>query len=154
MTTVAYKAGVLASDTRATSNGSVINPGHHPKTFRLPDGSMLGVAGDVSQCQQLINAMMRQSRPPELNECEAVLVLTDGSVHSYEGSVWTPVEGTDFYAIGSGWIPACVAMRLGASAEHAVRIAMEFDACSGGEVRTMKLEPKLKKKNTRKRAKR
>lgn len=154
MTTIAYKAGVLAGDTRVTSGKNQINPGHATKVFQLPDGSLLGVAGDVVDCQQLIDALMDQRAIPRLKRCEAILVMTDGSIHSFEGSNSSAVEGTDYWACGSGWIPACVAMRCGKSAEEAVKIAMEFDASSGGEVRTVQLEPQLKKKKPRKRAKR
>ena len=44
-----------------------------------------------------------------------------------------------FYAIGSGRDFALAAMRMGADAKKAVKIASEFDIHTGGRIRTMRL---------------
>lgn len=157
MTTIAYRNGVMAGDTRTNYAGTIC-PGHAQKVFKFQNGAIFGAAGAVDEIQQLLDATEQKHPVPKLENVEALLVPPDGSIFSYEGSVWTLVEEAPYTAIGSGWVPAIVAMRYGASAAEVVRTSMEFDMATGGEVRTVQLDPprpksksKPKKKRTRSR---
>ena len=56
-----------------------------------------------------------------------------------ESAGWVETEAK-YYAIGSGRLPALVAMRCGKSARQAVKIAMDFDKNTGGKVRSVQLD--------------
>lgn len=48
MTTIAYRDGILAGDSRIT-RGEVLLPAGQKKLFRLPDGSIAGTTGVMFQ---------------------------------------------------------------------------------------------------------
>jgi ATP-dependent protease HslVU (ClpYQ) peptidase subunit len=149
VTTVAYKDGVLAGDTRECAGG-LISPGRLHKVHRLPDGSLFGLSGSVENSHVLLNALLQNTHAPELEDIEAIHVHTDGSLWRFESKIWVPLD-MDFYAIGSGTPYALVAMRWGASAVEAVEEAMNFDAFTGGEVLAVSLEPRKPKTRAKKR---
>lgn len=151
MTTIAFKGGVMAADTRTTA-GTTIVPGRATKVLKLHDGSLIGGAGNADECYLLAKAVEHGYPTPELEHCEALHVRTDGSLWEYQGKTWVKVN-SEFYAIGTGWVPACVAMRFGADARTAVQTAMEFDSHTGGDVDVIALDPTQPKKRTRKRVK-
>jgi ATP-dependent HslUV protease subunit HslV len=144
MTTIAYRDGVIAADTRETENG-LIYPVLSKKIVKLPDGSLFGASGDAEECETLLETAQRRRAPPELKECNGLHIKTDGSVWFFEQTRWVKIDAP-YIAIGSGRVPAMVAMRLGADPAKAVNIAMEFDAHTGGSIMVEKLTPKRKKK--------
>lgn len=146
MTTVAYRDGILAADTRCVRQG-IIEAAH--KLFRLDDGSIAGFAGSLCDIHHFVrwyNAGADVDDPPKWimfgdNDepvVDCILVSEDGV------SRWTahiqpsPIIGP-YFAIGSGQQFATAAMFMGATAEQAVRVAMGLDPNTGGEVQTMSL---------------
>lgn len=143
MTTIAFKNGVLAADTRCTID-DVIDPSEHKKVFRFKNGALIGLAGDTGVIMAAIKKLRRdpddfESIKADKRELNAIYVRADGKVFEKDSSGWTPITAK-YAATGSGYLAALVAMRCGKSAVQAVKIAMEFDKNTGGKVRSVRLK--------------
>lgn len=140
MTTIAYKDGVLAADTRATI-GDVIDPSEHKKVFRLKNGALVGIAGNSGETHTVLKKL--RAKPDDFMNIKfgnnAIYVKPDGAVFEHDGGGWSKITAK-YAATGSGFVPALVAMRMGASAKEAVKIAMDFDKNTGGKVRSVRLK--------------
>lgn len=148
MTTIAVRDGVMAADTRV-GNGDWITPGAAKKLRHLAGGEVIGFAGPIasySLVREWAGYRLRSGYEhlhvplPEILDDYAALVLRhDGSVFVLEGKRGDMVEfERPFAAVGSGRIPALAAMLMGATAEEAVRIAMQLDPETGGEVMALR----------------
>lgn len=143
MTTIAYKNGVLAADTRCTIE-DVIDPSQHKKVFRFKNGALIGLAGDTGV---MMNVLKKLRRDPEdfetikvdKKDLNAIYVKPNGKVFERDDNGWIPITAK-YAATGSGYLAALVAMRCGKSAVQAIKIAMEFDKNTGGKVRSVKLK--------------
>lgn len=160
MTTIAYKDGVIASDSRATYDDwtkskcvklyrakSKIDPvkgdvivataGHSSASLLFLD--WLEVGGEPRLHDRGVN---------EMNEFECLIVHKSG-VWIGDRLCRLEVLEEEFWAAGSGRQAALAAMHCGKSAVEAVRIACRIDSFSGGRVVSMSLappEPKPKRK--------
>ena len=151
MTTIAYRDGVMATDTLAV--GGDLYRGKVRKIQRLEDGSLLGIAGDAGyHCffeKWLLNKPTWENRPrlPENSDISLLFVRRDGRIfHSAERLVLVEVE-TEFIAIGSGGDLAMGAMGAGSTARQAVEIAARFDCFTGGNIDEFRLSaPRQPKK--------
>ncbi len=144
MTTVACKDGVMASDTQVTCPDGTKIRGR--KIVELPDGSLLGCAGDgrtILRVQRWLEAgAPKRGKPRTTDSFEAILLKPDGSMH-------IPNEVLEFeeimdenFAIGTGGPYARMAMRLGKSASDAIELAAEFDSNTSAPVDARKLKKK------------
>lgn len=138
MTTLAYRDGELATDSRVTA-GDMIVSDRRKKVHRLRDGSIVAWSGSVQQAELLLRAMRKKTAAPRLTEIAALHLRADGSLWEYEGEAWVK-QDPGYYATGSGSAYAFAAMDAGASAKEAVRIAIKRDAGSGGRVQSLKLK--------------
>ena len=141
MTTIAYRDGVLASDSRLTQ-GEWIWTDKGKKITRLRDGTLFGSSGDHEGSLILEAALKEGNLFPELPEdskdVHAIRVTPDGKVWFFEGYKWDRVpEG--FVAIGSGRQAAMAILRYGGSAVDAVKAGIASDVFSGGKVQTVRL---------------
>lgn len=149
MTTVAYRDGVIASDSRLTGK-EYLWTDRCQKVFRLADGSIVGLAGDdyngnwlLSELRKLSKITGKKTLPNgKFKGAQAILLTTRGRVFTFAYSVWDvlPHKQFPYYAIGSGSTIAMSAMDAGATAVEAVNIAKKRDVYSGG--RTQKMEVK------------
>jgi 20S proteasome alpha/beta subunit len=139
VTTVAYKDGVLASDSRVTS-GTFIYPGAYDKVFRIPDGSLYAFCGRVEAGMRLLKSLMDDEDPPQWKSAATgIHIHTNGQIWTYEGGgLWLRDKGK-YAAWGSGSPYAYGAMAANADAVEAVRIAKKFDNASGGSVKALRL---------------
>ena len=133
MTTVVYRDGVLAADTLVTADG--IKVGHKSKLVRLKRSHLIGFAGDIKYYTKFLE------REPEDNLTGefSVIEVIDGRVLTYSGDNLPEQIEAPFYAIGSGWEIAMGALAMGATAEEAIKITMEYDINTGGEVECIAL---------------
>ena len=155
MTTIAWDGTTLAGDTQASDeNGIIYVP---TKLRRLGDGRLLGAAGLAGSCNAMLDWIeegCKGDRPKfQDNEDDCAIVLEirpGGSVfrHDRTGAFQLKAGPT---AVGSGAPFAMAAMVLGKTAVEAVRVAMELDPDTGGEITTLKLEPVCRGKTTRRR---
>ena len=138
MTTIAFRDGTLAGDSRVSAGDMVITD-KATKVHRLRDGRLLGWSGSVEDAHRLRQSLSKKTpRPANLN-VTALLVHTDGSIHLFEGNEW--VKQTEpYYSLGSGSPYAMGAMDAGATATEAARIGSKRDVSSGGKIKCVKLK--------------
>ena len=148
MTTIAYRDGVLASDSRETAYKSRIDTDNSKKIYRV-GSALVGMAGSSAQGLQMLEALKKAVKTRKkgeanilpsimLKSCTALLVESDGSLWFYEKGVWMVVK--EYYSIGSGSDYALAAMDAGLSAKEAVRLAIKRDCFSGGRIQTLELK--------------
>lgn len=140
MTTVAYRDGVVAADSRGTVGGWVL-PTREAKLFRLDDGRVAALTGGYAGATRLLAwATGDKATPqPEIGEARVILFSPGGRVEIYEdGASYT--EHAEFMAWGSGMPAALGALHAGADAAEAVRIAGLVDTHTDTRVQIMKIE--------------
>ncbi len=134
MTTVAYRDGVLAADSRMTANGWIV-PDEARKIRRISDGSVCAVTGNLAAAIRFVDwldAGRIGERPPLADSRVVRMNLTD-TLTIYEGEGEFTVTPA-FTAFGTGMPAAIAAMHMGADARRAVEIAALVDADTGGPV--------------------
>ena len=155
MTVIAYRAGIMASDSRLTSGDQII-PGGYSKIRRLPDGTLIGGCGEAVAIEAMFEWAVgdRKTKPPKICKgSDMIMVSPDGTITQMEGRYpYTVRDNGGYYAQGSGGDVALGAMFQGASAVEAVKAAIAHNAACGGEVQMLPLEPVAKPKRTRKRS--
>lgn len=142
MTIVAYRNGILAADS-AIYAGSVY-AGIMLKLARSPYGTIAGAAGRTGICvrfRKWIEGGLSGDFDPKSDESDfgAILAEPDAPVMRMQNDgVMVQIDGP-FHAEGTGEGLALGAMAAGASAEEAVRIAIEYDAYCGGPISILRL---------------
>lgn len=141
MTTIAYKDGVIAYDSRVT-RGSLIDTDNCDKRLAIPNGWLFACgASDVAE--QVAN---RWHKPHTLTTEGFSGFAWESGVLYY---VWTDEEKglckcvqpkDEPGATGSGQEIALTAMDYGASAKQAVQHAAKRDCKTGGKIRTFKCQ--------------
>lgn len=143
MTTIIYKDGIMYSDSRGYS-GDKSPIGSKAKMHQLKNGAILGVSsskvGEAERFKRLVEKDLECLEAQDEIKVQALLVLKDGSVYYFndEKSFSGPLVA-DWFAIGSGEQFAVGALSAGASAKKAMRITIELDHWSGGEVNKLAL---------------
>ncbi len=141
MTTIAYKDGVIAYDSRVT-RGSLIDHDDFEKLIHR-DGHRFLFTGCGPDFADLIDEFLGKkivSKPLEANG----LVITNGRLcqigHDAESGFWVDdVWSERPFAIGSGRDFALAAMDMGATAKEAVEVAARRDVYTGGTIRSIKI---------------
>ncbi|MEG0969314.1 MAG: proteasome subunit beta [Pseudomonas sp.] len=140
MTTIAYKDGVIAYDSRQTRSGAIVSD-NAPKC-QVVEGVSFFLSGAVCDEKALIAAYFgTPSQAPV--ECSGYAV--DGGKLLMVGcddktGIWKQeLDPANPDAIGSGSAYALAAMDMGSSAEDAVRAAMKRDIYTGGKVRSVRV---------------
>lgn len=137
MTTVVYRSGVMASDSRFS--GCYASVGQ--KLFKRGT-TLVGICGDVPQALKFVDWYFNRTKPvPVQGDDESqweALVATPKVLEVWD-HVLRPVPIPELYAaIGSGAPYAMGAMDHGAKAAEAVRIAIKRDINSGGTIKTIR----------------
>jgi len=149
VTIVAYRDGVLASDSRVTIN-DFIDSDTCKKIYRLSDGSLLGLAGNHGTAfvlENLLREWVKSNKgrlpPGPFKKVEAIFVRPDKTVWVY-GAGWEKWGYKTPVAIGNGMLVATGAMDTGATAKEAVKATIKRNIYCGGRVQVLKLKPKGK----------
>ena len=148
MTTIVYRDGVMAADSRVTitTEAGGARVGRCEKLYRVK-GCIIGTAGESAPGLVFIDwykAGRKNDKVPEaliLGSADfTALVLTPHGLFEYDR--WCRGEKilNKFYAIGSGAKAALGAMHMGANAIRAVRIACEIDPYSSPPIVSMVLK--------------
>lgn len=160
MTTIAYKDGVMASDSQCTDDFSAFLTKTR-KIDRLQNGALLGQAGDADSRE--ISALLSKATPKKLpsrkelgdtkTKFHGILAFPNSRV--FLVCVEASGEGSDggwrgevveieerMCAVGSGYQFALGAMAAGKSAKQAVEIACRYDIYSRSPVREMHVTTK------------
>lgn len=169
MTTIAFKDGVMASDSKCTDAWSAFVTRSH-KIERLSNGALLGSAGD-SDCREVVKllsaAKSAKSLPSRAALAETktdfygILALPAGALFLVEiyviersgDSEWT-AQITQIHermaAAGSGQQFAMGAMAAGKGAAEAVAIACRYDSYSAPPIREVILKSPERKSRKKK----
>jgi len=141
MTTIAYKDGIIAYDSRETLGNTIVDDDCDKCQAR--DGVRFFCTGSTPDYDALLAAYF--------GEVSAV-VIEAGGIALDNGVLWLLgySETTGFwkdrlrmdnpFAVGSGSLHALTAMDMGASAYQAVEMAMKRDSCTGGKIRTLTIK--------------
>lgn len=144
MTTIAYRDGILASDSMMSGGNPAFKFAMLPKIVRAHDGTIAGAAGQSAAYGEFLSWAKHGALgcPPSGDSGEALVIRPDGSVHYWAGAAClTELSNeTPYFAIGTGEKFALGAMFAGANAIGAVRAGIEFDGASGGEIQILMLD--------------
>jgi hypothetical protein len=139
MTTIAYRDGVIAFDSRVCEDDLILSDSYN-KSYES-DALNIFYAGDVLMLPALIECL-KGGEAPNVGEIEAIVwtgnillwvVLEQGMFFK------TPMELGARFAIGSGKAHAYTAMDMGADAVTAVKMAAKRDKNTGGSVNTFSI---------------
>lgn len=144
MTIVAYKDGIIASDSQVESGNLIV--GTVPKITRMKKGGVAGASGRIKG----VAAFLAYARKTgfdgspvvhnlDLKDSSAFFVLPDRTIWIVEHGA-PPYQLQDvMHAEGAGREVAIGAMEYGASAREAVEIAIRRTSGCGGPILTMSL---------------
>lgn len=140
MTTVAYRDGVMACDSRISGGFlSLIK-----SKVIVGQGVMVGFCGDPMAAwgAAMYLAGHIQDRPSVSGKDDVLfLMYREKKLYLLDGELRElPLDGNKYYAIGSGEQAAMVAMHMGATAAEAVKMAIRVDENSGGPVKEFTLD--------------
>lgn len=143
MTTIAYKDGVIAYDSRFTCHDFIVND--DADKMISADGRMFFLCGAVSDYIYLIDSYLNDRLTRKVVETVRALVVEDGKLYatavSPRDGFWKCEEPFDNpIAIGSGERFALAFMDTGMTAEEAVRATCKRDIYTGGTIRTFKID--------------
>lgn len=140
MTTISYKDGIFAYDSRIR-NGDLITDDDYDKCH-VVNNVVFFLTGVVSDYSRLIDSYFGKDVGKDV-ECRA-FVLDGGNFYECAvdpaTGVWKlPLRLDSPRAIGSGSYFALTAMDMGADAIKAVEMAALRDSATGGKIRTYKI---------------
>lgn len=139
MTTIAYRDGIIAYDSRTKANGMIITD--RADKHEISHGIHFFLAGNKCDFNALMSAYRDNNRSWKGN---AEGMIVDAGQLRYinmeqDGINWHDWPHDDYRAIGSGQPYAYTAMDMGATAKEAVQMAMRRDPGTGGKVRSFKI---------------
>lgn len=135
MTTIAYRAGILAADTLAVV-GNYKDPCPQEKVIRLKDNSLVCVTGAFCDLQRFADYLDgKVAEKPDLEESTVIHFISQDEIWVYELNGRFRFTG-EFCSWGSGKAAADAAMLLGKSSAEAVDVAKLVDVYTGGQTRT------------------
>ncbi len=142
MTVIAYRDGVLAADTAGWCGQIMISTAEQ-KLFRTPSGTLFACAGLVPDRERFaawaFGGFDLSARPRQTRDFGAITITSDGRIIKYDAK-FEPYPWVGTYAVeGCEEQFMLGAMAAGASAEEAVRLAIEQTAYAGGSVSTLRL---------------
>ncbi len=145
MTTIAYKDGVIAYDSRVT-RGSLIDHDDFEKLIHR-NGHRFLMTGSGCDFSALIDEYLGLKLGDKPLEAHG-LVVTNGKLYQIgrdaESGFWVDdVWAERPFAIGSGRDFALAAMDMGATAKEAVELAAKRDVYTGGTIRTLIIDEGL-----------
>lgn len=138
MTALAYRDGVMASDTQLSANGT--RQGYMIKCKKIR-GWLVGGAGNASSIATVFDWFERgmKTKPDKVENLGAILVDPEGKVFHMDDQMHMYETHDDFHVQGSASDIMRGAMAFGANAIEAVEIAIQEDTGCGGEITVIKL---------------
>lgn len=144
MTAIAYRAGVMACDTRSELGYLKLNENKIIKK----DGYLIGVSGEkCPHNSEIIRWFFLDVKAPRRLKLDGseftLLVVTPGGkiqIWDQTGIPYPMPPNVKFWSVGSGAEFCMGAMELGASAERAVKAAIKWLPTVGGNVITKRLK--------------
>lgn len=138
MTTIAYRAGVIASDSGVWVEGVLVYK--TKKLHRLKNGCVVGFAGAVDDAMTLIRWLDgSEEEKIKFDDVTLLVVAPSGRILKYDAPKPIVIKRPKYIAIGTGYQIALGALHQGATAYEAVQAAIEHDAHSRGPIYQMKV---------------
>lgn len=150
ITTIAYKDGLIAFDSRVTWERGQITVLDYNKSRKVGPLHFF-CAGSTADIDELVVAYCSgDTEDFPVNDAVA-FVVDQGKLYligiNDEGHLWRdPYALAQHSAIGSGGAHALTAMDLGCDARKAVKMAMLRDSHTGGKIRTYRIRSYKAKK--------
>lgn len=144
MTTIAYKDGVIAYDSRSTRGGMISSDSTNKRLS--VNGVNFFFAGSVCDIDNLIKAYFGTGH--EVANCTALVSDSEAlfTIGFDEGEFFKQREDIKSHtAIGSGTPFAIMAMDLGLGAIEAVKATAKRDINTGGRIRSFKIPGYVRK---------
>lgn len=153
MTTIVYKDGTLATDSRLSASGTLLSDSN-VKAVRTTK-HMAAASGDAGLCDLFLewarNDFNEKAKPDvphtiDVDDFEGMRWDKKGNLTIYNGTLLPIYIGqVEHYTSGSGGDIAKGALLMGASAIRAVEVAKQVDMNSGGPVQvfSFKIHPSL-----------
>lgn len=151
MTTVAFRDGVMASDSRGVD--SSVGIVKLQKLFRKKmkgKEHIIGVAGHWEAALLFVDwyGTNDTSLADRIGKLPAdssfdIMIWTGKKLLTSDAMMRLTEWNEDYYAIGSGGAYAITAMDCGKTAAQAIQMAMKRDIHTGGRVVTMRLDEKV-----------
>jgi 20S proteasome alpha/beta subunit len=143
MTTIAYKDGVIAFDSRITNSGIIIND--NAKKYYMEGGKTFFYSGAESDIDRLIDGYLHGLIKLEHGvDGNAIVIDTSGLYFvgvTEDFELWSnSVDAEIPFAIGSGRDFALAFMDAGMSAVDAVKMTAKRDIYTGGAIRSYELK--------------
>ena len=138
MTTVAVKDNIMAADTQGRFEGCIMTM---YKIFRVKN-ELIGVCGCYDSAVEFVELYKEDKFPTKPDDTTAefdYLLLNDKGLYLATGYGTRTKVIEKFWAIGSGKEAALTAMRMGATAKEAVKMAALIDCYTGSKVMERKL---------------
>lgn len=130
MTSIAYRDGVLVSDSAVFDRGTYC--GQSAKIGQAPDGTIGGGAGQMAEVSRFLEWMTggMDGAPPKVinDDTECIFIRPDGVVWWLGHDCLPSRLDGDFFAIGSGFRIAIGAMAMGATAARAIEVCADLDS--------------------------
>jgi len=142
MTTIAYKDGIIAYDSRATRSNTIISDKANKK--EIINGVVFIYCGATCDFENFVKCYFNKEIPSSPIEVSAYVLDKN-----YSRLYCVGIEQEDKYifkipmpfdipdAMGSGEAYALTAMDMGCSAKEAVKWAMKRDFNTGGKINTL-----------------
>jgi 20S proteasome alpha/beta subunit len=140
MTTIAYKDGVIAFDSRSTRHNTIVDDDCNKCYIR--DGVRFFLCGMPAEQEELVGEYFGEESK---DDYESHAIVVDGGKLMHFGKtenegIWKhQLDKSKPYSIGSGEDHAITAMDCGLSAREAVKMAMKRDTGTGGKIRVFKV---------------
>lgn len=141
MTIIAYRDGIMASDSGVTSGN--IKFGWVKKIIKTKGGLLVGASGTISGITNLINISADAEKITDINFEELIEKEINGFIVEKDETVWCLSHSiipfkleAPFHAEGSGAPVALGAMYMGANASQAVEAAIQFDLDCYGPIQS------------------
>lgn len=142
MTTVCFKSGILAFDSKISASGEFSGYGIKGRNVGKFLAAGCGSYEDLCAFLDWLESGGKQEDRKKFGidrdlNISAITVNKKGSVYQYDGRLYPYSIDHKFYSIGSGASYALGAMEHGASAIEAVKIAAKYDSNTGGRVNSL-----------------
>lgn len=149
MTTIAYKDGVLAADTRMIVSDHIISS--CTKIRYLPNGVVVACAGNANNeavaLKYFSGEKWMDEEPPDIKKgFECILITKTGVPMACHGSLRPFVIEHPYYAVGTGTEFALAAMEMGKGAVEAVKFSARLDCNTNDSVTVYEIKNHAKKK--------
>jgi len=143
MTTIVYKDGVIACDSRQTEYDRIINDSANK--IEIYRDAIFVFAGNVDTIQECVKYFFDEISSFTRNSgtCSGLCYYNTDLIklgYNEDNGYWQQIWDKNVpYTLGSGRDHAMTAIDLGCSPKEAVKMAMKRDSSSGGRIREIKL---------------